>query len=43
MSQSQENNFAYIDGSNLHKGVLELGWKLEYKNSKQQQKEKALD
>lgn len=26
-----ENNFAYIDGANLHKGVAELGWKLNYK------------
>lgn len=27
----QENNFAYIDGSNLHKGITELGWQLDYK------------
>lgn len=26
----EENNFAYIDGANLHKGVLELGWRLNY-------------
>lgn len=26
----KENNFAYIDGANLHKGVRELGWKLDY-------------
>ena len=26
-----ENNFAYIDGANLHKGVRELGWSLDYK------------
>jgi uncharacterized LabA/DUF88 family protein len=26
----KENNFAYIDGSNLHKGVLNLGWELDY-------------
>lgn len=26
-----KNNFAYIDGANLHKGVAELGWKLDYK------------
>ncbi len=25
------NNFAYIDGANLHKGVGDLGWKLDYK------------
>jgi len=24
------NNFAYIDGANLHKGVEELGWSLDY-------------
>lgn len=27
----KENNFAYIDGANLHKGVRELGWKLDYR------------
>lgn len=27
---SKENNFAYIDGSNLHKGISELGWRLDY-------------
>ena len=27
---SKENNFAYIDGANLHKGILELGWRLDY-------------
>ncbi|MBN2585221.1 NYN domain-containing protein [Patescibacteria group bacterium] len=25
-----QNNFAYIDGANLHKGVLDLGWELDY-------------
>jgi uncharacterized LabA/DUF88 family protein len=24
-------NFAYIDGANLHKGVSDLGWQLDYK------------
>jgi uncharacterized LabA/DUF88 family protein len=24
-------NYAYIDGANLHKGIQELGWKLDYK------------
>ena len=24
-------NFAYIDGANLHKGIEELGWKLDYR------------
>lgn len=27
----KENNFAYIDGANLHKGVAGLGWNLDYK------------
>lgn len=27
----RENNFAYIDGANLHKGITELGWQLDYK------------
>lgn len=26
----KENNFAYIDAANLHKGVASLGWKLDY-------------
>lgn len=26
-----KNNYAYIDGTNLHKGVADLGWKLGYK------------
>ena len=25
------SNIAYIDGANLHKGSLELGWKLDYR------------
>jgi len=29
--ESKENNFAYIDGANLHKGVSELGWELDYR------------
>ena len=29
--QNKENNFAYIDGANLYKGVQELGWSLDYK------------
>jgi len=28
--QQKENNFAYIDGANLHKGVDSLNWKLDY-------------
>jgi uncharacterized LabA/DUF88 family protein len=26
----KDNNFAYIDGANLHKGIADLGWKLDY-------------
>ena len=29
--QKGENNFAYIDGANLHKGAKELDWELDYK------------
>lgn len=29
--RNKENNFAYIDGANLHKGVKDLGWRLDYK------------
>ncbi len=25
-----KNNFAYIDGANLHKGIADLGWELDY-------------
>ncbi len=27
----RKNNFAYIDAANLHKGVRDLGWKLDYR------------
>ena len=27
----KENNFAYIDGANLYKGISGLGWKLDYR------------
>ena len=26
----KEDNFAYIDGANLHKGSAEFGWELDY-------------
>ncbi|MBI2634002.1 MAG: NYN domain-containing protein [Parcubacteria group bacterium] len=26
----KENNFAYIDGANLHRGIGSFGWKLDY-------------
>ncbi|MEK7480726.1 MAG: NYN domain-containing protein [Patescibacteria group bacterium] len=29
--QRELNNFAYIDGTNLHKGIKELGWRLDYR------------
>jgi len=29
--KKQENNFAYIDGANLHKGIESSGWKLDYR------------
>ncbi|HCC59922.1 MAG: hypothetical protein A2402_00835 [Candidatus Staskawiczbacteria bacterium RIFOXYC1_FULL_37_43] len=31
MENKKENNFAYIDGANLHRGTTSLGWKLDYK------------
>jgi len=31
MENKKENNFAYIDGANLHMGIASLGWKLDYK------------
>ena len=27
----EQQNFAYIDGANLHKGIGSLGWQLDYK------------
>ncbi|OGH88774.1 MAG: hypothetical protein A3J93_01640 [Candidatus Magasanikbacteria bacterium RIFOXYC2_FULL_42_28] len=36
----KENNFAYIDGANLHKGVADLGWRLDYKRFRIWLKEK---
>lgn len=29
--KNKENNFAYIDGANLHKGIVSSGWNLDYK------------
>jgi uncharacterized LabA/DUF88 family protein len=31
MKSPKENNFAFIDGANLHQGMVSLGWKLDYK------------
>jgi len=38
--RKQQNNFAYIDGSNLHKGISDLGWGLDYKKFRVWLKEK---
>mgnify|MGYP001565827528 CR=1 FL=1 len=27
----KENNFAYIDGANLHRGITDFGWILDYR------------
>ncbi|MDD5750099.1 MAG: NYN domain-containing protein [Candidatus Pacebacteria bacterium] len=31
MSKDQQNNYAYIDGANLHRGIAGFGWKLDCK------------
>lgn len=30
MDKSEENNFAFIDAANLHKGIKSLNWQLDY-------------
>ena len=30
MKLPKENNFAYIDGANLHQGINTLGWEIDY-------------
>lgn len=30
MPKNQRNNYAYIDGANLHRGITGFGWKLDY-------------
>jgi len=30
VKQTIKNNYAYIDGTNLHKGIASLGWQLDY-------------
>ena len=30
MDKKELNNFAYIDGANLHNGIADFGWKLDY-------------
>lgn len=32
MQLKQQNNYAYIDGANLHKGVESSAWMLDYRN-----------
>jgi len=42
MPKYQQNNYAYIDGANLHRGIAGFGWTLDYaKNVLQVRKEKA--
>ncbi len=31
MTREKQNNYAYIDGANLYRGVKSLGWQLDYK------------
>ncbi len=31
MLKNEQNNYAYIDGANLHRGIAGFGWKLDYK------------
>lgn len=31
MKSKKENNYAYIDGANLHQGMNSLSWELDYK------------
>lgn len=28
--KKQENNYAFVDGANLHRGIASLGWELDY-------------
>lgn len=28
--KNESNNFAYIDGANLHRGIAGFGWKIDY-------------
>ncbi len=36
----KQKNFAYIDAANLHKGIGDLGWKLDYRRFRIWLKEK---
>ncbi len=39
-NKKKEKNFAYIDAANLHKGIADLGWKLDYRRFRIWLKEK---
>lgn len=39
MEKKEENNYAFIDGQNLHAGVESLGWKLDHKKFREYLKE----
>ena len=44
MSKEQQNNYAYIDGANLYRGIVGFDWTLDYaKNILWARKEKAPD
>lgn len=38
--QQHQNNYAFIDGNNLHLGIKDSGWKLDYKKFRVHLKEK---
>lgn len=40
MKDNFEKNFAYIDGANLHKGIKDFGWRLDYRRFRIWLKEK---
>ncbi len=40
MKQTENNNFAYIDGANLHKGLEVFNWQLDYERFRIWLKEK---
>ncbi len=40
MKGVENNNFAYIDGANLHKGIKDMSWELDYRRFRIWLKEK---
>ena len=40
VSKNNSNNYAFIDGANLHRGVKGLGWELDYRKFRVWLKEK---